>query len=139
MRSERPALEIHLKTDDMSRKLTTYQRPPILETIARCPHISVLASYREQLGEAFRAGGLQPSDKTRREWNEALWVRVLQLIHAAPTCEEATLIVSTTLSWPKPADLQAAIEQAMQRRCAELPSPTERLKASGIVIEGVTA
>lgn len=122
----------------MSRKFTTYKHPPITDAIAAAVHISVLAAYRDQLSQAFASGQLTPSEKTKRDWLAALWARVIELMRAAPTPEEVMLIYSVTMGWAKPPGLQLALEVLMQKRCAELPSPAERLKAQGIVIAGVT-
>lgn len=122
----------------MSRKLTTYKQASILEQIEQAPEISVLAGYRNQIGVARLSGQLQPSEKTMREWTAALWQRVVELMRAAQTPEQVTFIFNATLGWPKPHDFALALESICFRRCAELPSPAERLKAQGVVIAGIT-
>lgn len=120
----------------MSRKLTTYRRPSIANLISIAPDINQLAQLREGMAVMFRAGELAPSEDTRREWHARLWARVLELMQTQP--EHASYIYNVTLGWPKPAGLEAVIEEVSRRASASIPSPAERLRAQGIIIVGVT-
>ncbi len=114
------------------RRVTTYTAPSIEERIAGAPSIFALCVARLALAELFRAGELTPSESTRRRWNQALWVRVFELMLAAQTPEEATLVYNATMLWAKPDGVGEALEQRMARRVAAMPPPAARWRIEGV-------
>ena len=64
----------------MSRTLTTYKRPSIAVLLATTGTIESLAAMRVEMLRALATGEIAPSEKTVREWHEAIWVRVIELI-----------------------------------------------------------
>lgn len=115
------------------RKRTHYARPSIADQIARAPSIEDLAKVRDVLASAHAAGEIDAGPGTRRRWNEALWVRVIELMSAATTPEAVTFVYSATLRWPKPAEIEAALAELMRERVAAMPAPALRWANGGQV------
>ncbi len=115
----------------MSRKLTRYRQPSLGTRIAAAPDILALAALRDVLLAALSDGRLQAAPGTLRDWERAVWVRVVHFIAAAPTAEAVSLVFNATLTWTKPEPLAVALEKLVRDRCAALGSPV------GIATEGV--
>ena len=119
------------------RRVNAASRPPsVRDLLARAPSIEALAELRRGIFAVHLAGGLDAKASTLREWEERLWVRVVELMRATPT--DAMYIYNTTLRWGKPAGLAYALEYEVTTLLRALPNEAERLLAQGIIIEGVT-
>lgn len=123
----------------MSRKLTTYTQPSIAERLATAPTIEDLSRLWGALGRRVAAGQIDADEKTMQRWVAACWLRVEELIANAQTPGEACYVFNVTLRWPKPAGVERRLRSDLERVVRALPSDAERLKAQGVVIQGVTA
>ena len=122
----------------MSRKLTTYTQPSIAERLATAPTIEDLAVLWRELGRRVVMGKIDADGKTVQRWIAACWLRVEELIQAAPTPGEACYVFNVTRTWPKPPGVERALRDVLERTVRAMPSDAERLKAQGIVIVGIT-
>ena len=120
----------------MSRTLTTYKRPSIAVLLATTGTIESLAAMRVEMLRALATGEIAPSEKTVREWHEAIWVRVIELMQRCP--RQAAYIFNTTLTWDKPAGLEDGLRGIMAQLLSACPSDAAAQQAQGISIEGIT-
>lgn len=104
----------------MSRKLTTYTRPSILQLLATTGTIDSLAKMRAEILASVASGEIAPRPRTLLAWNEAIWVRVLELMARQPA--QAPYIYNLTLAWPKPDALARALEAQLRLVLAEAPT-----------------
>lgn len=104
----------------MSRVLTTWRRPSIEQMLATAGTIEGLANMREEILRSTAAGELQASPKTLRRWEEALWVRVLELM--ARHHDRAQAIFDAVAEWPRPPRLAEAL-QAQLTLCTATSNP----------------
>jgi hypothetical protein len=122
----------------MSRTLTAYKRPPIAEVFGQCGSIQALGRVRSGLAYGAFQGTIHPSEKTERSWERAFWTRVIELILSADGVTVCpTFIYNHQLRWKRPPHIAAAVDAAFEAQYRSLPSPAERMRAHGIVIEGI--
>lgn len=98
----------------------TLRRPSVLELISTTGTIESLAAMRATLIEAIRAGEINAEVKTIARWNEAIWVRVLELMALQPTL--AMAIYQTVAPWPKPEGLTVALAAQLDLVTAPRPA-----------------
>jgi len=113
---------------------TEYKRPPIAALIGACGSVQALGRMRGMLSKMAHEGRMTPSEKTEAEWERIFWKRVLVIMLST---QEPCFVYNYILRWPKPPHFAAAIEAAFEAQCRSLPSPTDRLRAQGITIEGI--
>lgn len=122
----------------MSRRLTTYTRPSLADTIAAAPTIEELGRLLLLLEYGVRSGRLDPDPKTVDRWRENLWRRIGELVAAAESAGAACYVVNYTRGWRLPASVRAALDDLLQRTVARLPDDVELLARRGVVIAGVS-
>lgn len=123
----------------MSRFLTTYRRPSISDLIRTAPSVEALAQLRDSLGDAFARGQVAAQERTIRDWREAIYMRLTELMMAATTAEDLSYIFNASFKWYNDDQIRAALEAFVQHRAAALPNRTEVLRAAGIEIQGRAA
>lgn len=116
----------------MSKKLTTYKRPPILTMIQSCTTIDELAMHRDGLILAMRRDDFTPQRATVETWLEAIWTKALQFIKEAPTAEQLNYTYNVLYKWPKPGNVERVLALVHGIVAKKLPSPAERDRAAGI-------
>lgn len=107
------------------------RNPSIRDLFASTGTIESLAAMRAEMLRALGAGEIQPSEKTLREWQEAMWLRVFELMANEP--RSAPYIYNVTLRWEKPAKLAAALDRWMQDVTAPVMSDGAILRMRGIL------
>lgn len=135
-KSAKAAYERHASGGEVKgtgRRRTQYRRPPMAKIIEMCGSVQALGRMRGMLANAAYEGRMNPSQKTESEWERVFWTRVIALLVQNPI-----FVYNHTLRWAKPPHIRQAIEYTFEAIVKSLPSPAERLKARGIIIEGVT-
>lgn len=123
----------------MSRILTTYKQPSIADRIRTAASVQEIARLRDEIAFALLKAGLDPSGRTIRDWREAVYTRICQLIAAAPTPGDACFIFATVYRWYPHDDIRAHLQTQLDQRLQQLPDDATRLTAEGIEIGGLCA
>jgi hypothetical protein len=118
----------------MSRILTTYKQPSIADRIRTAADVKDLSQLRDEITFAMLKAGLDPSGRTIRDWREAVYTRICQLIAAAITPGDACFIFNTVYLWYPHDDIRAHLRGQLDQRLAQLPDDATRLRAEGIEI-----
>lgn len=104
----------------MSRVLTTYKRPSIGDLIRSAPGVNELAKLRWQIGERHEEGKITADERTIRDWREAIFFRLCQLIDLAPDAASATYVYNSAFRWYTDDTIRGALSTLVRRRCQAL-------------------
>lgn len=97
----------------MSR-LTSYNKPSILNRIANAPNLESLSLFREIIALGMQCGKIDADDKTARKWAQALWQRVDTFMRRAATADELCFIFNTTMTWSKDSETETMLKRTFE-------------------------
>lgn len=108
----------------MSHRVKVYGRPSIGDLIRQAANVDALASLRAGLAHALMRDQLVPQDRTIRDWREAIWNRLCELMDQAPSARDASYIYNASFRWFHDDDVRAHLYARMQRRVKTVPYQT---------------